>query len=98
MSIETKDGRRIFKPASREDTPVIVSAIFAVNDRDKEIDLDNKTKGKTKTIILKNTKREMAPESLSLQEGMSIQALPGSKKDKKKAKEQGQNKGIEIEN
>ena len=101
MSIETKDGRRVSRPASQEDQVTIVSAVFAVNDRDKEIDLDNKTKGKTKTIILGNVKREMAPESLSLHEGMSIQALPGTMKNKKNSKNgkaQGKNDDIEIEN
>lgn len=70
MIIETKDGRRIARPAGLKDTPKIIAASFAVNDRDKEVNLDKKTKGKTKTIILGNVKRDVL--STDLTEGMSI--------------------------
>lgn len=70
MIIETKDGRRIARPAGLKDTPKIIAASFAVNDRDKEVNLDKKTKGKTKTIILGNVKRDVL--STELTEGMSI--------------------------
>ncbi len=71
MIIETKDGRRIARPTGLKDTPKIIAASFAVNDRDKEVNLDKKTKGKTKTIILGNVKREIVL-STDLTEGMSI--------------------------
>ena len=67
-----------YKPAGLNDQPKIVSAIFAVNDRDKEIDFKKNIKGKTKTIILGCTEREIL--STDLTQGMVIPASDNREK------------------
>ncbi len=74
-----------YKPAGLNDTPKIVSAIFAVNDRDKEIDFKKNIKGKTKTIILGSTEREIL--STDLTQGMVIPASDDREKSTNDAKD-----------
>ena len=74
-----------YKRAGLNDTPKIVSAIFAVNDRDKEIDFKKNIKGKTKTIILGSTEREIL--STDLTQGMVIPASDDREKSTNDAKD-----------
>ena len=61
-----------YKPAGLNDKPKIVSAMFAVNDRAKA---KKNIKGKTKTIILGSTQRELL--STDLTQGMIIPVSDG---------------------
>lgn len=71
MSIVTKDGRKVTRPAGYNDTPKIVAASFAVDDREKVIDMAEKLKNKSKTIILGKTQRDIVL-STQLSDGVSI--------------------------
>ena len=87
MCTEKKKKKKdmTYKPAGLNDTPKIVSAIFAVNDRDKEIDFKKNIKGKTKTIILGSTEREIL--STDLTQGMVIPASDDREKSTNDAKD-----------
>lgn len=89
MVIETKDGRKvkITKPAGINDTPKVVSAIFNVNDRDKEKELSSNKKAKTKTTIIGGNERQVL--STDLVAGMAIKAVDGAIKNRDNSKSKG---------
>ena len=79
MSIEPSNTKKkTYRPAGKDDTPRIVSAVFALDERDKEINLKKRIQGKTKTVILGSAQREML--STELTEGMTIPVIESDKR------------------
>ena len=73
----TTNKAKTCKPAGKNDTPRIVSAVFALDERDKEINLKKRIQGKPKTVILGSAQREML--STELTEGMIIPVIETNK-------------------
>ena len=69
-SNKNMDKKYKYHPAGKDDTPKIVSAVFAIDDRTQKMERED-GKGKTKTVIVGSKERILSTE---LDEGMIIPA------------------------